>query len=60
MRYKGNTVVFALTELLALFVLFYLNQPWHICIQEYDWMKESSQRENDTTYFYDQKQQPFQ
>lgn len=39
-RYKGNTVIFALTELWALFVLFYLNQPWYICIQEYDWMKE--------------------
>lgn len=40
MRYKGTAVIFVLTELLALFVLFYLYQLWYICIQEYDWMKE--------------------
>lgn len=40
MRYKGSAVIFVLTELLALFVLFYLYQLWYICIQEYDWMKE--------------------
>lgn len=40
MKYKESTAILVLTELLALFVLFYLYQLWYICIQEYDWMKE--------------------
>lgn len=40
MRCQGSTVIFVLTEPLALFVLFYLYQLWYICMQEYDWMKE--------------------